>query len=86
LRRRGESSGLIALGFGYVAPGESVDTSSSRRVRPDHAGGHGVAVGFNDGGGRIMDAREAREWIEGRTGKALEELIERQRTYRPAAE
>jgi hypothetical protein len=54
--------------------------------RPDHSDGGGIAVGFNDGSARFMDEWEARNLIETQTGKTLEELIERQRSYRPPTE
>ena len=54
--------------------------------RPDHVSRDDIAVGFNDGAAMVMDRHEARQRIEQQTGKTLEELIERQRAYQPAAD
>ncbi len=54
--------------------------------RPDHSGGGGIAVGFNDGSAQFMDEWEARQMIEAQTGKTLEELVQRQQNYKPASE
>jgi hypothetical protein len=72
-----------------LIPGLSSDINSrtvSVFERPEHSGGSGMAVGFNDGSARFIDVWEAREMIEAQTGKTLEELIERQRNYQAAVE
>lgn len=86
----GQKNQWVRENASYVLiPGLKMDINAetvSIFERPDHADGSGIAVGFNDGHAVFMNEWDARELIEAQTGKTLEELIERQRTYQSPAE